>query len=273
MKMHLLPFILGCLLLCSCVGCTVRENRLVCPCALGIDYRPLLVAPAFDREVGRVDVALYGPDRCWSACHPLQQCPEVEEVLVDKAGLRLVALMYGRPWQDFLAEGTRVVCAPGQEMAALYAHSVLMDCTVEEVNCVLHPRKQFSTLTITDEADGELCRRYDMAVRGTTCGFDATDCSAIEGPYRCPVQNVDSAGRSCVRIPRQLRGDLLLDFSEKGTETPLFSCPIGAYLFATGYDPTAEDLTDYTLKIDFREALLYLAVADWKDEYIYSLYD
>ena len=40
-----------------------------------------------------------------------------------------------------------------------------------------------------------------------------------------------------------------------------------------GYDPAAVDLPDFCLRIDFREALLYLRITDWQDEYIYSLYE
>ena len=49
--------------------------------------------------------------------------------------------------------------------------------------------------------------------------------------------------------------------------------PVGMYLFAAGYDPDAIDLPDFSFRIDFRDALLYLRIADWQDEYIYSLYD
>ena len=87
------------------------------------------------------------------------------------------------------------------------------------------------------------------------------------------MQEDDGEGRICVRIPRQIRSDRLLEFWEKDEHRLLFSSPVGVYLFAAGYDPAAIDLPDFSLRIDFRDALLYLRIADWQDEYIYSLYD
>ena len=273
LKYHILRAVIGCLLLCAGIGCTVREDRLPCPCFLDIDYRELLSRlPTLD-STGRVDVVLYDPGACWSAEHPLDQCPDMEEISVDKTEMQVIAMIHDRPWRNFLSEGTRVLYEPGNEIDALYVHTGRVDCTGEEAHCVLSPHKQFSTLTFTDEWDGARCRQYHMVIRGTTCGFDAADLSAVEGEYLYTVQEDDGHGRICVRIPRQLRSDLRLEFWEKESRRLLFSCPVGLYLFSAGYDPGAADLSDYSLRIDFHDALLYLRIADWKDEYIYSLYE
>ena len=272
-KYHLIRFLFGCCLLSAGIGCTVREDRLPCPCYLDLDYRPLLASLPPADPAARVDVLLQDAGSRWLTQHPLEQCPELEEVSVDKSRLQVVALVHDKPWQDFFAEGTCVSCAPGSEIDALYACSQWVDCNDEEASCLLKPHKQFSTLELTDEAGGALCRQYQLVIRGTTCGFDAADASALEGAYCCTVQEDDGEGRIRVRIPRQVRSDLQLEFWEKDGLRLRFSSPIGLYLFAAGYDPDAEDLSDYTLRINFRDALLYLRVADWQDEYIYCLYD
>ena len=272
-KYHFIRAVFGCLLLAAGIGCTVREDRQPCPCYLDLDYRELLAAPPPADSAVRVDVVLYDPDCCWKAQHALDLCPEMEEVSVDKAELQVVALVHDKPWRDHLTQSTCIRYEPGNEMEALYSHSERVDCTGEEASCVIRPHKQFSTLTFTDEEEGALCRRYNMVVRGTTCGFDAADFSAIDGEYLYTIQEDDGSGHIRVRIPRQKRGDLLLEFWEKDRHRLLFTCPVGVYLFAAGYDPDAEDLPDFSLRIDFRTALLYLRVASWKDEYIYKLYD
>ena len=273
LKYHFIRVLFGCFLLCAGIGCTVREDRLSCPCYLDIDYRTLLAtAPAFGAG-GRVDLLLKDDIHQWRTQHPLGQCPDLEEISVDKNRMQVIALIHDKPWLNFLSEDTRVTYEPGNEMDALYAYADWVDCQVEEASCVLQPHKQFSTLCFTDEADGALCRRYNMVIRGTTCGFDAADLSAVEGEYLYTVQEDDGQGRISVRIPRQIRSDLQLEFWEKDRQRLLFSCPVGLYLFAAGYDPTAADLPDYSLRIDFRDALVYLRIADWKDEYIYSLYE
>lgn len=272
-KYQLLRAVFGCLLLCAGIGCTVREDRLPCPCYLDLDYRELLAAPPPGDSAVRVDVLLYDPDCRWSTQHELDQCPEMEEVSVEKAAIQVVALVHDKPWREHLLEGTRICYDPGNEMEALHVHTEAVDCTGEEACSIIRTHKQFSTLRFTDEAGGDLCRRYNMVIRGTTCGFDALDLSAIDGDYLYTIQEDDGSGNISTRIPRQKRSDLLLEFWEKDQHRLLFSCPVGVYLFAAGYDPDALDLPDFSLRIDFRAALLYLRVAPWKDEYIYQLYD
>ena len=254
-------------------SCSVLEDRVSCPCYLDIDYREVLSAGFAEEPERKVEVGLFDAALCWTADHPLETCPDQEEVSVDKARLRAVAVVHDHPFRSYLEEGLKISYEAGNQMDALYVHSEEVDCTDEEARCVLRPHKQFSTLTFTDEADGELCRRYNMVIRGTTCGFDAFDFSALEGAYLYTVQEDDGQGEVRVRIPRQKRGDLLLEFWDKDDHLRRFTCPIGLYLFAAGYDPDALDLQDYELRIDFRAGLLYLRVADWEDEYLYSLYE
>lgn len=254
-------------------SCSVLEDRVPCPCYLDIDYREVLSADFAEEPDQKIEVGLVDTSYRWTVDHPLEICPEQEEVSVGKARLRAVAIVHGHPFRSFLEDDLKICYEPGNQIDELYVHSEEVDCTDEEARCVLHPHKQFSTLTFTDEEGGDLCRRYNMVIRGTTCGFDVMDFSALDGVYLYTVQEDDGQGEVRVRIPRQKQDDLLLEFWDKDDHLRRFTCPIGLYLFAAGYDPEARDLQDYVLRIDFRAGLLYLRVADWEDEYLYSLYD
>lgn len=261
------------LLLLTVPGCTVLEDRSPCPCYLDIDYREVLSAPWPDEWDGCVDVTLYAPPPVWTEKRRMADCPAMEEVAVGKAEIRVVGLVHNRPMRNFLADGTQIRYEAGNQIDSLYVHTEEVDCTGEEACSVLRPHKQFSTLFFTDEADGERCRAYNLVIRGSTCGFDAADLSAVEGAYLYTVQEDDGTGRISVRIPRQLRSDLVLEFWDKDDHLKRFSSPVGLYLLAAGYDPQALDLPDYTIRIDFRQALLYLRVADWETEQVFALYD
>ena len=254
-------------------GCSVLENREPCPCYLDIDYREVLSSELSGIPQWKVEVGLFDVSRCWMADYRLMDCPQLEEVSVEKARLRAVAVVHDHPLRSFLADGTQIRYEEGNQIDALYVYTEEVDCTDEEATCVLHPHKQYSTLTFTDEAGGDFCRQYNMVVRGTTCGFDATDFSALDGAYLYTVQEDDGQGEVRVRIPRQKRSDLLLEFWDKEDHLKRFTCPVGLYLFAMGYDPDVPDLPDFEVRIDFRSGLLYLRVADWEDEYLYSLYE
>ena len=254
-------------------GCTVLENRVPCPCYLDVDYREVATGDRADMPGGVVDVKLFAPEPGWTQRHRLDDCPELEEVTVDKARIRVVGLVHDRPLRGFLDEGTEIRYEPGNQIDSLYVHTEEVNCTGEEARAVLRPHKQFSTIFITDEEDGDLCRQYHLVIRGTTCGFDAADCGALEGPYWYTVQEYDGAGRISVRIPRQLRDDLVLEFWDKESRLKLFSSPLGLRIFDAGYDPAAEELPDYEFRIDFRRALVFLRIVDWEEVRVYGLYE
>lgn len=251
-------------------SCTVREDRQPCPCYLDMDYRELLAADLFSGEPGMVDVALFHPELAGHSTYSLGTCPEMEEQAVSRDTVRVVAVVGSRLPEGFPQLGTKICYEAGNQMDSLYVHTGLVDCAAESALCVLRPLKQFSTLTLTDGEGGAMLRQYNLVVRGATCGLDAADLSAVDGPYLYTVQDYDRNGGISVRIPRQKERGLMLDFYDKTTYQRLFSTPLGLYLFDAGYDPDAPELSDYAFQIDFERALVYLRIADWEDEYVYQ---
>ncbi|MCR5708978.1 MAG: hypothetical protein K6G79_00695 [Bacteroidales bacterium] len=254
-------------------GCTVLEDRLPCPCYLDIDYDRVLQERPVGDKPGRVEVGIYDSLQVRNLTRRLSECPDIEEVQVEKAVLLVVGLVHDRPLRNFLADGSRITYEPGNQIDSLFVHTGTVDCTGEEACCLLEPSKQFSTLFFTDSEDGDLCRSFNMVIRGSTCGFDAADLSAVDGEYLYTVQERDAEGRISVRIPRQVRSDLMLEFWDKDDHLKRFSCPVGLHLFDAGYDPSATSLQDYEIRIDFREGAVWLRVAGWTLERRYALYD
>ena len=253
-------------------ACSVREDRLSCPCYLDIDYRDVLAGGWESLSRGTVDVSVYASDSLWRRNHPLALCPETEEVTVGRDSVRVIALLCGLSAPGFPVSGTRILCGPDRQIDSLYVHTEKVDCSGEEARCLLQPHKQFSTLTFTDGEDGARFRQYDWTLRGTTCGLDLADLSAVDGDYAVFVAEDALTGCFRARIPRQPRPDLVLEFRSRAHPLNRFVCPVGRYLFAAGYDPAAADLPDYELRIDFHQALLGIRVRGWEEEHVYSLY-
>ena len=266
-------YVLGIVLALLPAGCSVREDRLSCPCYLDIDYRIVLSAGREGFSPGAVDVSVYAPDSVWRRKHPLSSCPETDEVVVRRDSVRVIALLGGTSSPGFPASGTRMTYGTGKQIDSLYVHTEQVDCSGEEARALLHPRKQFSTLSFSDGEDGERFRQFDWVLQGTTCGLDLADLSAVEGDYSVQPVEIAGTGGFQVRIPRQVRPDLVIAFRSRAHPLNRFVCPVGRHLFEAGYDPAAPDLPDYDLRIDFRQALVYLRIADWTEETIYSLYD
>ena len=253
-------------------ACSVLEDRLPCPCYLDIDYREVRSAGWGDFPGAVVNVSAYTPDSVWRARHMLASCPETEEAAVGRDSIRVIALMYSGLLSSLPLRGWQFTCGPDRQIDSIFVYSETIDCNGEEARAVLVPHKQFSTLWFIDGEGGTLLRQYDLVVQGTTCGFDVTDLSAVEGVYAVRVE--EKPGSDCfpVRIPRQLRPDLVLTFRSRVNPTDRFNCPVGRYLFEAGYDPASADLSDYELRIDLRHALLGIRVLGWENEYVYSLY-
>lgn len=253
-------------------GCSVLEERSSCPCYLDIDYG-VVRAGGWGRFPGAVVcVSAQAPDSVWRAEHPLASCPETEEITVHRDSVRVIALLRSGQLSPLQSIGGQITCSPDCQIDSLYAFSETVDCTGEETRVVLVPHKQFSTLSFEDGEGGSLLRQYDLVVQGTTCGFLLTDLSAVEGPYVVRVEEVPGSGCFPVRIPRQLRPDLVLMFRSRVNPLDRFRCPVGRCLFEAGYDPAAADLPDYDFRIDLQNALLGIRVRGWEDEFIYSLY-
>lgn len=261
----------------AAVGCSVKEDRTPCPCYLDIDYAKVLAADYYGKAPGAVEASLFvsKDDERNFTSFPLDNCPQINENIVDRAKVRVVGVVHNRPSKDYLGKGSRMVWAEGNEIDSVYVHASDVDCFGEEAYCLLEPHKQFHTIFLTDEFGGDALREYNLVVVGSTCGFDAAapGFEAIEGSYMYTVQDYDRDGGISVRVPRQIDDDLRLEMWSKDDYRRIFVAPLGQYMRATGYDKEALDLVDFEVRINFRDAAVYVRVADWDYEKIFSLYE
>lgn len=263
-------------LLALVASCTVKEDREPCPCYLDIDYSVVLESKYYGRQPGNVEASLFVPAGEVNYTNfRLAECPVLNENVVERSTPRVVGVVHNRPAKELLGHGSVITWKKGNEIDSVYVHASDVDCTGEEAYCLLEPHKQFHTIYFNDELDGAALREYNMVVVGSTCGFDAAapDFEAIEGEYLYTVQEYDRDGLISVRVPRQLHDDLRLELWTKDDYRRVFVVPIGQYMKATGYDKAAPDLGDFEIRVNFRQALVYVRVADWKDELMFVMYE
>ena len=255
-------------------GCSVLEDRTPCPCYLTLDWRRVKAADPSDGRDGAWECRVLVPEVAHDVRYSPFEAPDLEIVPVKKSAASVVAVFHDHPLKEALEHGMRLEWPAGNQIDSVYAFKEDVDCTGEDAVCVLEPHKQFSTITFDDGLSGAELSRYNLVVRGTTDGFDASTFAAIEGEYLADVQERPGASADAfsVRIPRQTSPTLVLEFWTKDSKLRLFSSPVGAYLFAMGYDRDEADLRDYHIRVDFRQALMFIRIADWEDEYVYSLY-
>lgn len=250
-------------------ACSVLEDRRPCPCYLTLDYRG--VKGENPVPGGVCECRVYQPAVALSTEYGEVAVPDLDVQAVPKAESRVVTVFHNRPLRHMLESGTAVTWEEGNAIDSVYAFSEYVDCTGEDAYCRIQSFKQFSTLTFEDGQQGAHLLQYNLIVLGATCGFDASTMEALDGPYLADVQETDDGG-GIVRVPRQKEASLKLELWTKDDKTRVFSAPVGEYLFAMGYDPSAAQLPDYHIRIDFRAAQLYIRVADWEDEWVFMMY-
>ena len=100
---------------------------------------------------------------------------------------------------------------------------------------------------------------YDLTVRGNVAGLDR-DGQPVPGVFRYRTRP-SAAGNSFINLPRQSDDSLMLDLAAGADPVRTFA--LGEYLAEAGYDWTAEDLSDASVTIDFARTTLAISVAGW----------
>ena len=219
--------------------CSVKENRSACPCALTIEFAGLPVRPVV------LDVVGEG--------YSLTEVVHADTVLVlpvPKGELSVSAV------GGALAEGDGSVrIPPGEEAPPLYLFNADVSTAASEqfvLPVVLH--KQFCTLELLFTGPPGYGPPFEVAVKGSVSGWLPSGDPLVlsfELGTSAPFSRrllPGSDGRATLRLPRQGDDSLLMHivFSDRIVRT----FALGSYIAASGYDWTAPDLEDLTLRVD-----------------------
>lgn len=254
MKQPLLPLAL-CLLL---PACSVKEDRRPCPCLLSVITTEAFAPGSMEPEAGwRLTVTGYTEagkiveERFDAEC-----VQDTLEYPVRKGSVLLSAHLVRGATRTVSGEEYRIPV--GEQVEPFFASSETVDASGETVRCVLHPHKQFSNVYLYDRANRvNPFEGLEIHLTGTVCGLDLRTLTPVSGPFRCAGTPVETEyGRGlCFRIPRQREDDLMLDFLD---------IPLGKLLFENGYDPSAEELPDFSVTIDSSLLTPGFQIASWE---------
>ena len=243
------------LILALAAGCTVKEDRVPCPCVLhvslaGGDSPASLVGlsawgPAAEEFRAEVDLAMYDPS--WDRA-------------VHKGLYTLTAWESGA---RVSGAGHHVIIPVGAEADSLYACHIPVDATGEEAWAEVSLRKQFATVTVHLRRTPDQMAASTFVVEGNTCGFDLMDFSPIAGTFRHEPRPAPGQGSVSFRVPRQADNSLTLRAIVPGVD--LGDIPIGEYIARMGYDWSEESLKDITVIIDLVIGGVMITVNDWEE--------
>ena len=246
-------------------ACSVKENRNHCPCHLLLD-----VSKVSTELFDSLDVALdegNGRAQRFPLCLSLlPPGPVAVDVAKGRLSLNVCAVENGAVWLSSIGDVMEI--PQGEQCPPLFLHTALLDARVEELTETVILHKSFCSLHIQmDGTDPSQPYPFSLQVRGDVDGFDANGRpkDGLFNPYAYPTAD----GHCTVRVPRQKDDTLELLMCED--EVPLATFALGEYLKAGGYDWTAPDLADVSVRIDCARLTIRLKIEKWSETFHFNV--
>lgn len=244
----------------SLVGCSIKEDRSVCPVFLNVSFT--------NREDITRDVSLLG----WNDIELFREAVEVEKYdpywvkALHKQEITLSAYMGVSESTD---NGHHILISPGHQSDSLYAFYTDVDCRGDEAFAEVTLHKQFCTVHLDINQPVDRMKDFRFLVEGNTCGFDLFTFQPVPGSFRCEPAAREGERIVDFRIPRQSDDSMIVSIwfkhPESGTFEPLGAFPLGEYISRLGYSWKAEELQDIYVRIDFLLGVFSIEVEGWEE--------
>lgn len=255
-------FAAAAIIMCSLLGCTVKEDRDNCPSILILDMRRAWDA-AGRSGFGDLVVCVRGDDFDYSET----VAPGAEECRITVPREMLVVDVYGvegMSARKYVSGGFHA--EPGEEFPPLWRFSGVVEVSGERAGMGVSLHKDFCRMLISvNEIDDRSVSPY---VLDFTSGVDGVLPGGVISENVLSFSINPGAGNEvAVRIPRQKDGSLRLDLDSGDGVRRFF--PVGGYIISSGYDWTAEDLDDITMKIDYSLTSVNASISGWDKTHVF----
>ena len=249
---------LSALLIVAAVGCSVKEDRTVCPCVMSLDFSGLDTAVIESVNV----LAMSADGIVFSDCVMADAFDHRYERNVPH-GLLQVNVWCGD--KGMAGKDCLLRIPYGVECPPVYLDSFVADTRVEYFHKRVDLYKNHCRLTVEMQDRSQL--PYCLTFKGGVDGYDI-DGIPSSGDFSCVAFPVDE-GLAQVVLPRQTDSSLLLEVDDQAPHLKTFA--VGEYLSASGYDWSAENLADVTVVLDYSMTVISISVAEWDKDEIYNV--
>lgn len=237
----------------SMLSCSVKENRMECPCLLDITLAggtdsKTVVGVWRGSLVNSCSIGSYSRSKRYG-----MDIPRGHFTMSACSGLR-----------HKLPRDGNLMLEKGEEMDELYAGISQLEAFADTVYGSVSMHRQFAFVNVRVLCLSVEQMPQDIIMKGCTGGLDLRTLAPLRGEYEVTLHPI--FGEFCrASVPRQLDNSLKMAIDGVG------EIPIGEYIADSGYDWTAEDLADIELVIDFVECKVTLRVAGWNEGRIFAL--
>lgn len=223
-------------------GCSVKENRDLCPCSLVLCFED-----SVGDYAGEFDVTVFSiaDSFLYNAKVENGDGPHAIDVPKELLGVSVVS--------GCGKDGMSV--SPGQDFPELYACWKQLDARVESLRDTVLLHKNFCHLDIRIVHDSPVFYPYQIVVSGNSSGYDLNG-KIVSGDFLSRGV-LDSKGRCCINVPRQKDDSLMLEISDGKDVLRRF--PVGEYILRSGFDWQSEELGDVSLTLDYSDMTLRLS--------------
>ena len=258
----------------TCPGCSVKEDRDLCPCTLVLEF------PREDAErlQDGVTVCMRGySDDVFSLCDTLLAGRSASSggpdtvsgkwsysYVVPKGDVDLaVAYSADGLAGELNSSGRWIEIDEGRPCPSIWTCCEKVSARTDRVTVPVRLHKNFCRIDIqVRDVDGEEFP-FKLRVRGNVNGY-GLDGKPARGAFLCDAERseTESAGYGyAVTVPRQTDDSLTLEIVTGDGVAKSFA--IGNYISASGYDWTSADLKDICLEIDYARTVISFTIDKW----------
>lgn len=258
----------------TCPGCSVKEDRDLCPCTLVLEF------PREDAErlQDGVTVCMRGySDDVFSLCDTLLADRSASsggpDTVSDKGSYSYVvpkgdidlAVAYSADGLagELNSSGRWIEIDEGRPCPSIWTCCEMVSARADRVTVPVRLHKNFCRIDIqVRDVDGEEFP-FKLRVRGNVNGY-GLDGKPARGAFLCDAERseTESAGYGyAVTVPRQTDDSLTLEIVTGDGVAKSFA--IGNYIAASGYDWTSADLKDICLEIDYARTVISFTIDKW----------
>lgn len=258
----------------TCPGCSVKEDRDLCPCTLVLEF------PREDAErlQDGVTVCMRGySDDVFSLCDTLLAGQAASDgspdTISDKGSYSYVvpkgdidlAVAYSADGLagELNSSGRWIEIDEGRPCPSIWTCCEKVSARADRVTVPVRLHKNFCRIDIqVRDVDGEEFP-FKLRVRGNVNGY-GLDGKPARGAFLCDAERseTESTGHGyAVTVPRQTDDSLTLEIVTGDGVAKSFA--IGNYIAASGYDWTSADLKDICLEIDYARTVISFTIDKW----------
>lgn len=230
-------------------GCSVKEDRMTCPCRLVLDFSKVDTSVIEDADIYLVsEDGFTFSDRLVAEAFSDNYVIDIPRHDVDLG-------IWSGTWNRM--DGGGVDIPYGEDCPPVYFHTAALEADGESVRELVMMRKNHCVMTVMLGWDDEEIN--DVILIGNVDGYEADGSPSIgEFSYKL---SLDDDGTCRAVLPRQVDDSLQLEVNDGSGVVKRFS--LGEYIAECGYDWTEPDLKDMTIELDMAVLMISLTIQGW----------